>query len=97
MQVLRRQFPLRPSAAKTIHHCQGDTLNEAVVDLPSAKREHMHYVALSRLRSISGLHILNMNENKIAISKKVQEEMTRLSQKATLNSHIPFLYKYTTK
>ncbi|XP_028407846.1 uncharacterized protein LOC114530426 [Dendronephthya gigantea] len=26
IQVLRRQFPLRPSAAKTIHRCQGDTL-----------------------------------------------------------------------
>ena len=97
MQVLRRQFPLRPSAAKTIHRCQGDTLNEAVVDLPSSKREHMHYVALSRLRSISGLHILNMNENKIAVRKKVQEEMTRLRQKATLNSHIPFLYKDTSE
>ena len=95
MQVLRRQFPLRPSAAKTIHRCQGDTLNEAVVDLPSAKREHMHYVAISRLTSISGLHILNMNENKIAVSKKVQEEMTGLRQNATLNSHIPFLYKDT--
>ena len=94
MQVLRRQFPLRPSAAKTIHRCQGDTLNEAVLDLPSSKREHMHYVALSRLRSISGLHILNLNENKIAVSKKVQEEMTRLRQEA-LNSHIPFLYKDT--
>jgi ATP-dependent exoDNAse (exonuclease V) alpha subunit len=51
MQVLRRQFPLRPAAAKTIHRCQGDTMNEAVVDLPSSKRKHMHYVALSRLRS----------------------------------------------
>ena len=95
MQVLRRQFPLRPSAAKTIHHCQGDTLNEAVVDLPSSKREHMHYVALSRLRSISGLHILNLNENKIAVSKKVQEEMTRLRENALLGSRIPFLYKDT--
>ncbi len=95
MQVLRRQFPLRPSAAKTIHRCQGDTLGGAVLDLPSSKREHMHYVALSRLRSISGLHILNLNENKIAVSKKVQEEMTRLKQEATLNSHIPFLYKDT--
>ncbi len=93
MQVLRRQFPLRPSAAKTIDRCQGDTLNKAVLDLPSSKREHMHYVALSRLRSISGLYILN--ENKIAVSKKVQQEMTRLRQEATLNSHIPFLYKYT--
>ena len=97
MQVLRRQFPLRPSAAKTIHRCQGDTLDEAVVDLPSSKREHMHYVALSRLRSISGLHILNINENKITVSKKVQEEMTRLRQKARLNSHIPFLYKDTSE
>ena len=97
MQVLHRQFPLRSSAAKTIHRCQGDTLNEAVVDLPSCKREHMHYVALSRLRSISGLHILNMNENKITVSKKVQEEMTRLRQKARLNSHIPFLYKDTSE
>jgi hypothetical protein len=82
IQVLRRQFPLRPSAAKTIHRCQGD---EAVVDLPSLKREHMHYVALSRLRSILGLHILNLNEKKIAVSKKVQEEeMTRLRQNSVL-------------
>ena len=90
MQVLHRQFPLRPSAAKTIHRCQGDTLDEAVADLSSFKQEHVHYVAFSRLRSISGLHILNMNENNITVSKKVQEEMTRLRQKATLNSHIPF-------
>ena len=55
----------------------------------------MHYVVLSRLRSISELHILNLNENKIAVSKKVQEEMTRLRLEATLNSHIPFLYKDT--
>ena len=40
----------------------------------------MHYVALSRLRNISRLHILNLNENKIAVSKKVQEEMTRFER-----------------
>ena len=59
MQVLCQKFPLRPSAAKTIHCCQGDALSEAVVDLPSCKREHMHYVPLSTLGSISGLHTLN--------------------------------------
>ena len=31
---LLRQFPLRLAAAKTIHRCQGDTLNELVVVLP---------------------------------------------------------------
>ena len=97
IQILRRQFPLRPSAAKTIHRCQGDTLNEAVVDLPSLKREHMHYVALSRLRSILGLHILNLNETEIAVSKKVQEEMTRLRQNSVLKSYLPFLYKDTSE
>ena len=55
LQVLQRQYPLRPAAAKTIHRCQGDTLNEVVVDLPSSSREHMHYVALSRVRNSSGL------------------------------------------
>ena len=29
VRILRRQFPLRPAAAKTIHHCEGDTLYEA--------------------------------------------------------------------
>ena len=41
-QVLRKQFPLRQSAAKTIHRSQGDTLDRVVVDLTSARREaHM--------------------------------------------------------
>lgn len=55
----------------------------------------MHYVALSRLRSINGLHILNLNENKISVSKKVQEEMERLRGQTLLQSYIPFLYKDT--
>ncbi|XP_078342943.1 uncharacterized protein LOC144628684 [Oculina patagonica] len=93
VQVLRRQFPLRPAAAKTIHRCQGDTLNEAVVDLPASTREHMHYVGLSRLRNISGLHVLNLNEKKIAVSKKVSDEMNRLRSKASLKPCIPFLYE----
>ena len=84
-------------ADKTIHRCQGDTLGKAVVDLPSSKQEHMHYVSLSRLRNISGLHILNLNENNISVSWKAQEEMTRLRENALLKSHIPFLYKDTSR
>ena len=93
-QVLRRQFPLRAAAAKTIHRCQGDTLNEFVVDLPSTSRDHMHYVALSRARNISGLHILNLNKNKISVSQKVSEEMHRLRSQP-LEPCIPSLYKQT--
>jgi len=93
VQVLRRQSPLRPAAAKTIHHCQGDTLEEAAVDLPASAREHMHYVGLSRLQNISGLHIFNLNEKKIAVSKKVEAEMSRLRSEASLKPCIPFLYE----
>lgn len=31
IQVLRKQFPLRPAAAKTIHRSQGDTETRIVV------------------------------------------------------------------
>ena len=71
VQILRRQFLLRPAAAKTIHRCQGDTLNEAVVDFPASTREHIHFVGLSRVRNSSVLHILNLNEHKIQVTKKV--------------------------
>ena len=84
MQILRHQFPLRPAGAKTIHRCQGDTLNEAVVDFPSSTMEHMHYVGLSRVRNISALHIVNLNENKIKVSEKVKNEMNRLRKDANL-------------
>ena len=94
VQVLRRQFPLRPAAAKTIHRCQGDTLEEAVVDLPASTREHMHYVGLSRLRNISGLHILNLNEKKIAISKKVEAEMCKLRSEVSLKNASPFFMEH---
>jgi len=65
-QVLHTQFPLRAAAAQTIHHCQGDTLNDSVLDLPSSSREHMHYVGLSRLRKSSTLHVLHLNEKKMS-------------------------------
>jgi endonuclease/exonuclease/phosphatase (EEP) superfamily protein YafD len=90
-QVLRRQYPLRPAAAKTIHRCQGDTLNEAVVELPSSSREHMHYVALSRVRSSATLNILNLSEKKICVSQKVQEDMSRLRTQPLVTC-VPCLY-----
>lgn len=41
VQILRRQFPLRPAAAKTIHCCQGDILDESVIKIsPIHSRAH---------------------------------------------------------
>lgn len=84
VQILRRQFPLRPASAKTIHRCQGDTLNAAVVDFPRSTQEQMHYVGLSRVRNSSSLHIINLNEHKIRVSEKVVNEMNRLRTEAYL-------------
>ena len=44
----------------------------------------MHYVGLSRVRNSSALHILNLNENKIKVSEKVKNEMSRLRTEARL-------------
>ncbi|CAC5420340.1 unnamed protein product [Mytilus coruscus] len=48
-QIVRRQFPIRLAAAKTIHKSQGSTVNNLVVHLGKRKNNHIHYVALSRV------------------------------------------------
>lgn len=69
--VLSKQFPLRPPTAKTIHRSQGDTLSKVFVDLAGRNIQcHMHNVALSRITSMSGLQITNLNETKISVREK---------------------------
>lgn len=42
----------------------------------------MHYVALSRVKNSSALHIINLNENKICVNENVREEMSRLRKQS---------------
>ena len=52
-QVVRKQFPLRPAAAKTIHRSQGDTEQKIVVNFNTRRSiPHIHYVGLSRVTAI---------------------------------------------
>ena len=47
VQVVRKQFPLRPAAAKTIHLSQGDTEQKIVVNFNTRRAiPHIHYVGL---------------------------------------------------
>ena len=87
LEVQRFQYPLRPAAAKTVHRSQGDTvrLSEAVVNLSLAENQrapvdHIHYVALSRLKTFDGLYITDLNTNKMSISKAVKAEMQHLRE-----------------
>lgn len=52
-----RQYPLRLSHALTIHKAQGLTLDSAYIDVRAAREPGQAYIALSRLRSLSGLHL----------------------------------------
>ena len=76
VQVVRKQFPLRPAAAKTIHRSQGDTETEIVANFETRRAiPHIHYVGLSRVTTIEGLYITDFCEKKIAVSPDVKKEM----------------------
>ena len=96
VQVVRKQFPLRPAAAKTIHRSQGDTETKIVVNF-STKRTipHIHYVGLRRVTTIEGLYITGLCENKIAVHPDVKKEMERLRTSARLKLCISPLYEIT--
>ena len=95
-QVVRKQFPLRPAAAKTIHRSQGDTENKIVINVDTRKAiPHIHYVGLSRVTTIEGLFITNLCEGKITVSADVQTEMKRLRTDGRLKLSISPLYTVT--
>jgi len=69
----RRQFPIKPCWALTIHKAQGMTLSAAVVDLDDAFAAGQVYVALSRVRTLDGLYIKSFNVDKIKAHEKSLE------------------------
>jgi hypothetical protein len=58
----------------TIHKIQGSTLDCAAIDIGQTVFEYgQTYVALSRVRSLDGLYLLNFNASKIRANPKVVE------------------------
>ncbi|CAN1147815.1 ATP-dependent DNA helicase PIF1 [Linum perenne] len=63
----RRQFPIRICYAMTINKSQGQTLDHVGLYLPKPVFSHGQlYVAISRVRSADGLHVLIQNPNSMA-------------------------------
>ena len=79
-QGTRTQFPLALAWAVTIHKCQGLTLPEIVDKTPfkGKYRSGQEYVALSHVREVSKLYIINYTRCQIHVCEYVAKEMERL-------------------
>ncbi|HVY72834.1 MAG TPA: PIF1 family DEAD/DEAH box helicase [Candidatus Paceibacterota bacterium] len=67
------QLPLRLAWAITVHKSQGMSLDSAVIDLSQAFEYGQGYVALSRVRTLDGLHLLGFNERALEVHPEVLE------------------------
>ena len=67
--ICRKQFPLILASAITIHKSQGLSLDSSVVDLSEKVfGTGMAYIALSRVRNLSGLHLIKFYPNSVIVS-----------------------------
>ncbi|EOX92974.1 DNA repair and recombination protein pif1, putative [Theobroma cacao] len=75
----RLQLPLVLAWALSIHKCQGMSLDRIHTDLSRAFGYGMVYVALSRVRSLDGLHLSGFSPSKIKAHPKVLEFYSHLA------------------
>ena len=86
--VYRKQYPLILAYAETIHKCQGLSLNCAIIDLSDEVfGAGMAYVALSRVRSLSGLYLSAFDPKSIIVSPTCLKEVNRLRE--TFRNDLP--------
>ncbi len=68
------QLPLRLAWAITVHKSQGMSLDSAVIDLGDAFEYGQGYVALSRLRTLAGMHLLGLNTRALEVHPAIVEK-----------------------
>ena len=77
----RKQFPLMLAFAITIHKSQGLSLSSVIVDAGAGTFGcGMVYVALSRVTSLQGLHLIDLIRSRIKCDEKAITEYNRLRE-----------------
>ncbi|PIR83240.1 AAA family ATPase [Candidatus Kaiserbacteria bacterium CG10_big_fil_rev_8_21_14_0_10_56_12] len=68
------QIPLRLAYAMTVHKSQGMSMDAAVMDLSKAFEYGQGYVALSRVRRLSGVYLTGLNARALEVHPEVLEK-----------------------
>ncbi len=94
-KIVRYQFPIKLAWAITIHSSQGQTLKEAVVSFKDIDFAGQIYVALSRVTSSEGLHIIDMDLSKIYCDNGVQDCYSMMKKLNTSMHTLPIIRELT--
>ena len=85
----REQFPICSSYAMTVHKSQGLTLECALIDLGSTIfAPSQSYVAISRVKTLDGLYLINFDPKKIMVNTPSLEEYVRLGSTSGMSPMI---------
>jgi len=68
------QIPLRLAYAMTVHKSQGMSMDAAVMDLSKAFEYGQGYVALSRVRRLSGVYLTGLNQRALEVHPEILEK-----------------------
>lgn len=77
------QVPLRLAWAITVHKSQGMSLDAAVMDLSQVFEFGQGYVALSRVRRLSGLYLLGLNERALKVHPEILKKDMEFKKSST--------------
>ncbi|MEK7135789.1 MAG: helix-turn-helix domain-containing protein [Patescibacteria group bacterium] len=68
------QIPLRLAYAMTVHKSQGMSMDAAIMDLSKAFEYGQGYVALSRVRRLSGVYLTGLNKRALEVHPEILEK-----------------------